>query len=92
MRQNFIGMVIGTAMQKTVKVRVAKVSEHPVVKKMITKHKTYFAHDEQESCRLGDVIRIEACRPLSKKKHFAVAEVIRPAKCWVDPVTQEVKQ
>ncbi|KAI8055471.1 30S ribosomal protein S17 [Syncephalis plumigaleata] len=92
MRQNFVGMVIGTAMQKTVKVRVAKMSMHPVVKKMITKHKTYFAHDENETCRLGDVIRIEACRPLSKKKHFAVAEVVQAAKRWQDPDTQEWKQ
>jgi small subunit ribosomal protein S17 len=59
---------------------------------MVTKHKTYFAHDENETCRLGDVIRIEACRPLSKKKHFAVAEIVQPAKRWQDPDTKEWKQ
>lgn len=43
-------------------------------------HKNYLAHDENETCKLGDVVRIEACRPLSKHKHFSVAEVIRSAK------------
>lgn len=43
-------------------------------------HKNYLVHDEKEACKLGDVVRIEACRPLSKHKHFSVAEVIRSVK------------
>jgi small subunit ribosomal protein S17 len=58
---------------------------------MITTHKNYFAHDENEKCHLGDVVRIEACRPLSKMKHFAVAEIVRPARRWRDPETGEWK-
>ncbi|CAG8559754.1 6426_t:CDS:2, partial [Scutellospora calospora] len=75
-RQNLFGIVIGTAMQKTVKVRVARQFVHPIVRKIITRHKNFFAHDEKELCALGDVVRIEACRPLSKKKSFTVAEII----------------
>ncbi|CAJ0881000.1 3656_t:CDS:2 [Entrophospora sp. SA101] len=49
-RQNFVGIVIGTAMRKTVKVNVARQATHPII---ITKHKKFFAHDEEEKCKLG---------------------------------------
>jgi len=91
-RQNFVGIVVGTAMQKTVKVRVARQFVHPKVQKLITRHKKIFAHDEEEQCSLGDVVKIEACRPLSKKKSFTVMEIIRAAKTWEDPSTGEVKR
>ncbi|CAJ0650975.1 2717_t:CDS:2 [Entrophospora sp. SA101] len=52
-RQNFVGIVIGTAMRKTVKVNVARQATHPIVRKIITKHKKFFAHDEEEKCKLG---------------------------------------
>ncbi|CAG8790954.1 313_t:CDS:2, partial [Acaulospora morrowiae] len=55
-------------------------------------HKKFFAHDEKENCSLGDVVKIEACRPLSKMKSFTVVEIIRRAKTWVDPDTNEVKR
>ncbi|KAI8879853.1 30S ribosomal protein S17 [Backusella circina FSU 941] len=80
MRQNFIGMVVGNAMQKTIKVKVTTQKIHPIVMKAIKTHKNYLAHDEKELCKLGDVVRIEACRPLSKRKHFSVAEVIQASK------------
>ncbi|KAH8550265.1 30S ribosomal protein S17 [Umbelopsis sp. PMI_123] len=77
MRQNFIGMVVSTAMSKTVKVKVVRQKLHPIVMKTIRSHKNYLAHDENAKCSLGDIVRIEACRPLSKNKHFSVAEIIR---------------
>ncbi|KAI1314919.1 hypothetical protein EDD11_001556 [Mortierella claussenii] len=82
MRQNFMGVVVGTAMQKTVKVRVVSEKVHPIVRKSYKSFKNYFAHDEASKCKLGDVVRIEACRPLSKKKHFTVAEIVAAAKVW----------
>ncbi|CAG8459795.1 13846_t:CDS:2 [Funneliformis caledonium] len=91
-RQNFIGMVISTAMQKTVKVRVQRHFMHPKIQKNITRHKNFLAHDENQLCSLGDIVRIEACRPLSKMKSFIVAEIMSPAKTWVDPETKEVKR
>ncbi|CAG8509565.1 7403_t:CDS:2 [Cetraspora pellucida] len=107
-RQNFFGIVVGTAMQKTVKVRVARQFVHPIVRKVIewheilrdyfgslpviTRHKKFLAHDEKEVCTLGDVVRIEACRPLSKRKSFTVAEIIRPARTWTDPMSGEIKR
>ncbi|RCI07225.1 hypothetical protein CU098_008110 [Rhizopus stolonifer] len=80
MRQNFIGMVVSNAMQKTIKVKVASQKLHPLVRKTIKSHKNFLAHDEREACKLGDIVRIEACRPLSKNKHFSVAEIIRSTK------------
>ncbi|CAO3616269.1 unnamed protein product [Cunninghamella blakesleeana] len=80
MRQNFVGMVVGNAMQKTVKVKVVRQKLHPIVLKTIKSHKNYLAHDEKELCSLGDVVRIEACRPLSKRKKFTVAEIIQSKK------------
>ncbi|EIE78062.1 hypothetical protein G6F57_008454 [Rhizopus arrhizus] len=80
MRQNFIGMVVSNAMQKTIKVKVTSQKLHPIVRKTIKSHKNYLAHDENQACQLGDIVRIEACRPLSKNKHFSVAEIIRSTK------------
>ncbi|KAI9484024.1 MAG: 30S ribosomal protein S17 [Benjaminiella poitrasii] len=80
MRQNFIGMVVSNAMQKTIKVKVTREKVHPIVLKTMKTYKNYLVHDEKEVCKLGDVVRIEACRPLSKHKHFAVAEIIRDSK------------
>ncbi|PVU91963.1 hypothetical protein BB561_004108 [Smittium simulii] len=86
-RINFTGMVVGTAMQKTVKVRVPKRKIHPIVRKEILRHKNYLAHDELEKCKLGDIVRIESCHKISTRKSFAVAEIIRKGKFYIDPET-----
>ncbi|ORZ22990.1 30S ribosomal protein S17 [Absidia repens] len=80
MRQNFVGMVVSNAMEKTVKVKVIRQKLHPVVLKTMKTHKNYLAHDENQLCGLGDVVRIEACRPLSKHKKFSVAEIVQSRK------------
>ncbi|KAJ2844511.1 hypothetical protein GGI22_006853, partial [Coemansia erecta] len=56
MRHNFIGMVISTAMDKTVRVRVPRRTMNRHVQKEILVHKNYMAHDEFEKCNLGDVV------------------------------------
>ncbi|SAM09061.1 hypothetical protein [Absidia glauca] len=80
MRQNFVGMVVSNAMEKTVKVKVIRQKLHPIVLKTMKTHKNYLAHDENQLCALGDVVRIEACRPLSKHKKFSVAEIVQSKK------------
>jgi small subunit ribosomal protein S17 len=55
-------------------------------------HKNYLAHDESGGCILGDIVRIQACRPLSKKKHFSVAEVMKKARTYTDPETGKILQ
>jgi small subunit ribosomal protein S17 len=72
----FIGRVVGTKMMKTARVCVNRLTLHPVIKKYYNKKKTFFAHDELEECRVGDVVRIEECRKLSKKKYFRLMEIV----------------
>ncbi|KAJ2480534.1 hypothetical protein EV174_003704 [Coemansia sp. RSA 2320] len=80
-------MVVSAATQKTVKVRVPKRVMNHHVQKEVLLHKNYLVHDELDQCKLGDVVRIEHCRKVSKRKSFAVAEIVKPARTWTDPET-----
>ncbi len=66
------GVVVSDAMEKTVVVRVERRVMHPVYKKFIRRSKKYSAHDENNVCKVGDVVRIEECRPISKTKTWTV--------------------
>jgi small subunit ribosomal protein S17 len=66
------GVVISDAMDKTVVVRVDRRVMHPVYKKFIRRSKKYAAHDEANTHKVGDVVRIEECRPISKSKRWTV--------------------
>jgi small subunit ribosomal protein S17 len=70
------GVVIGNKMKKTVKVVVERQVRHPLYKKVIKKRKIYFAHDEYEKCKIGDVVKIIETRPMSKRKRWRVKEII----------------
>ena len=83
----FIGRVVGTKMQKTAKVEVIRLQLHPLVLKYYRKRKNYLCHDENEECRDGDLVRIKECRPLSKRKHFQVAEIVEKAEEYTNPKT-----
>lgn len=64
-------------MDKTVVVRVERTVRHPRYGKVMRRSKKYKAHDETNSCRMGDVVRIVESRPLSREKRWAVEEVVR---------------
>ncbi|GGF29703.1 30S ribosomal protein S17 [Aliidongia dinghuensis] len=66
------GLVVSDKQDKTVVVRVERRVMHPVYKKFITRSKKYAAHDEQNTFKVGDVVRIEECRPISKNKCWVV--------------------
>jgi small subunit ribosomal protein S17 len=66
------GVVVSDAMDKTIVVRVERRVMHPVYKKFIRRSKKYSAHDETNSYKVGDVVRIEECRPISKNKCWTV--------------------
>ena len=66
------GVVVSDAMDKTVVVRVERRVMHPVYKKFIRRSKKYSAHDETNSCKVGDFVRIEECAPISKTKSWTV--------------------
>ena len=62
------GTVVSDAADKTIVVKVERRVRHPVYKKFITRSNKYMAHDEANSAKAGDVVRIRECRPLSKRK------------------------
>ncbi len=68
------GRVTSDKMDKTVTVLVDRRVMHPLYKKFIRRSKKYAAHDEANSCKVGDMVRIEECRPLSKRKTWLVIE------------------
>jgi small subunit ribosomal protein S17 len=73
------GIVVSDKMDKTVVVRVDRMSKHALYGKPVLKVKKYMAHDEANECRPGDKILIEETRPLSRHKRWRVAEIIERA-------------
>ena len=78
-RNTQVGTVTSTAMQKTVKVEVDRLVQHPLYKKTLRKTSTFLAHDENGSCHVGDRVRIMETRPLSARKRWRVTEVLSKA-------------
>jgi len=72
----FVGRVVGTKMDKTAKVLVTKLKLHPLIKKYWNHRKVYFAHDENNECRVGDLVVIKESLQISKKKSFRVSEIV----------------
>jgi small subunit ribosomal protein S17 len=75
-RQYKVGRVVSDRMDKTVVVAVDYLRPHPLYRKIIRKTNKFHAHDEQNSCKIGDVVRIGETRPLSKTKRWEVIEII----------------
>jgi len=72
-----VGEVVSTKMQKTIVVQVSRRVLHPLYKRIVKKHKKFYAHDEASTAQVGDVVRISESRPLSKLKRWKLEEVIR---------------
>ena len=78
-RTQKVGKVVSDKMDKTVVVAVDYVKRHPLYKKRITRTSKFLAHDENGNCKPGDLVRIEECRPMSKRKRWIVREVLERA-------------
>lgn len=74
-----IGEVVSTKMAKTIVVEVTRRVPHAVYKRIVSKRKKFYAHDEQQSAQVGDVVRIVECRPLSRLKRWELGSVVRRA-------------
>jgi small subunit ribosomal protein S17 len=74
-----IGTVVSNKMMKTVVVVVERRMKHGRYGKYMTEKKKFKAHDEEQACKVGDIVRITETRPLSKDKRWRVAEIVRPA-------------
>lgn len=72
-----VGRVVSDKMDKTVVVAVDYLKPHPLYRKIIRRTKKFHAHDEENACKVGDVVRIEETRPLSRTKRWRVIEIVK---------------
>jgi len=78
-RKERVGEVVSNKMAKTIVVRVERRFPHPQFKKIVTSYKKLYAHDEKAEAKIGDTVRIEETRPLSKLKRWRLVEVVERA-------------
>ena len=71
-----IGIVISNQMQKTIVVKIENRYSHPIYSKTLIKTKKYLAHDEHETCNIGDQVLVQECRPLSKRKCWKLVKIL----------------
>jgi small subunit ribosomal protein S17 len=74
-----VGEVLSTKMSKTIVVEVTRRVPHPLYKRIVTKRKKFYVHDEQETAKPGDFVRIIECRPLSRLKRWTLGTILRRA-------------
>ena len=87
-----VGQVVSTKTAKTIVVEVSRRVPHPLYKRIVKKRKRFHAHDEESRAKMGDIVRIIECRPLSRLKRWRLAEVVRRApQVGVQPEELDVK-
>lgn len=80
LRKERTGIVVSNKMDKSITVAVKRKVKHPVYGKFVNKTKKFLAHDEENTCNIGDTVRIVETRPLSKRKSWRLVEVIERVK------------
>jgi len=80
MRKERIGVVVSNKMDKTIVVSVSRKMRHPIYGKFVNKSSKYYAHDENNTCSIGDTVKIMETRPLSKTKRWRLVEIIEKVK------------
>lgn len=80
LRKDRIGIVVSNKMDKSIVVAIRRKVKHPVYGKFVTRTKKLMAHDEENTCNVGDKVRIMETRPLSKNKAWRLVEIIERAK------------
>src|ERR1700746_2516627 len=91
-RNEKVGQVVSTKMQKTIVVEVEMRKAHPKYKRVMRLSKKFYAHDEQNTARVGDMVRIRETRPLSKLKRWSLEEIVRrSALAQVEEVAVDVQ-
>lgn len=76
-RKTRMGQVVSDATDKTVVVEIETRGRHPLYAKSVRKEKRLYAHDEENGCKIGDVVLLVETRPMSKRKRWRVAEVVQ---------------
>ena len=75
-RKRLTGRVTSDKMDKTVVIEVERLKRHRLYGKVLKRAKKYLAHDEENACRIGDLVRIIESRPLSRRKHWVVEQIM----------------
>ena len=78
-RATKIGEVVSTKMAKTIVVETTRQKAHPLYRRVVSRSKKFYAHDENNTARVGDVVRIEETRPMSRLKRWRLKDVIQRA-------------
>ena len=87
-RKNLVGQVTSTKMAKTIVVEVSRQKAHPLYQRVMSRSKKFYAHDEEQTAHVGDFVRIEETRPLSKLKRWKLKDIIRKAALVPEAVTE----
>lgn len=91
-RKVFVGVVVSDKMDKTVVVAVDRLVRHPLYKKVVRRTSKFYAHDEFNECRVGDIVEIMETRPLSKLKRWRVVRIVQRAKVPLPVAREEVAE
>ena len=90
-RKELIGSVVSNRMHKTIVVQVVRQKSHPLYTRVISKAKKFYAHDENNEAHIGDVVKLEETRPLSKLKRWKLKEIVRKTALVPEVVTEVQK-
>jgi len=80
LRKERIGVVVSNMMEKSIVVAIKRKVKHPLYGKFVNRTKKLMAHDEENTCNIGDTVRVMETRPLSKSKRWRLVEIIERAK------------
>jgi small subunit ribosomal protein S17 len=92
-RKEVVGEVVSNRMHKTIVVEVTRKKSHPFYFRVVSKDKKFYAHDEKNEAHIGDVVRLEESRPLSKLKRWRLKEIVRHTKLAPEakPASEQTK-
>jgi small subunit ribosomal protein S17 len=79
-RRERVGVVVSNSMEKSITITVKQKIKHPIYGKFVNKTSKFMAHDEENTCNVGDTVKISETRPLSKSKRWRLVEIIERAK------------
>ena len=79
-RRERVGVVVSNSMEKSIVITVKQKVKHPIYGKFVNKTSRFMAHDQENSCNVGDTVKISETRPLSKSKRWRLVEIIERAK------------
>jgi len=79
-RRERVGVVVSNSMEKSITISVKQKIKHPIYGKFVNKTSKFMAHDEENTCNVGDTVKISETRPMSKNKRWRLVEIIERAK------------